>query len=83
MGLTKPQKLIKEFKTKYPFVQDEFGDYPESGKMELDNLDYARLKYNDSGEVVVENEHGNEFPVNDLSNAEIELFRDALNFDFC
>jgi len=81
MNLT--QKLIDIFKKKYPYIQDEDDEYPESDKMELDNLDSAILKYDEDGEVIVENEHGTEFPVSDLSNGEINDFIIALENDWC
>lgn len=46
----------------------------ESEKIQLDNLDWARLVFNEEGEVVVENEHGTQFPVSDLSEDEIQIF---------
>lgn len=47
----------------------------ESEKIQLDNLDWAKLVFDEeSGEVVVQNEHGTQFPVEDLSDAEIEIF---------
>lgn len=79
----KIEKLIDIFKVKYPYVQDEDGEYPESDRMELDNLDRARLKYDEEGNVVVENEHGTEFPVSDLSDDEISCFIVALENDWC
>lgn len=57
------EKLIQHFKESL-----------ESDMIELDNLDWARLKFNNDGEVVVENEHGTQFPVSDLSQAEIDIF---------
>ena len=45
-----------------------------SEKIQLDNLDYAKLVFNDFGEVVVKNEHGTHFPVSDLSEQEIDIF---------
>jgi hypothetical protein len=30
--------------------------------------------FNEDGEVVVENEHGTQFPVTDLSDTEIDIF---------
>lgn len=65
MGQTSVQKLIKAFK--------ESGDV-ESEEFELDNLDMARLVYDEDGQVVVENEHGTQFPVSDLSAEELKLF---------
>ena len=58
-----PQELIKAWK-----------DTLQSEKIELDNLDWARLVFNEEGDVVVENEHGTQFPVSDLSKTEIEIF---------
>jgi hypothetical protein len=46
----------------------------ESERIQLDNLDWARLVFNEEGEVVVRNEHGTQFPVSDLSETEIEIF---------
>jgi hypothetical protein len=48
----------------------------ESEKIELDNLDEAWLTYseNNKNEVVVENEHGTQFSVSDLSSTEIFVF---------
>jgi len=47
----------------------------ESEKIELDNLDRARLVYNfESKSVMVENEHGTQFPLSDLSQEEIDIF---------
>jgi hypothetical protein len=46
----------------------------ESEEIQLDNLDYARLVFNEDGEVVVVNEHGTQFPVTDLSDTEIDIF---------
>lgn len=63
--MNKVEKLVKAFK---------LTGLVESERIELDNLDRARLVYDESGEVVVENEHGTEFPVSDLSNGEIDVF---------
>jgi hypothetical protein len=65
------KELIDLFKEKYPMDED---DSPESGEIQLDNLDEARLIYDESGNVVVENEHGTEFPVSDLSKEEVNAF---------
>ena len=47
----------------------------EPEKIQLDNLDWARLVFSSkTGKVVVRNEHGTEFPVEDLSEEEIKLF---------
>lgn len=47
----------------------------ESEEIELDNLDSARLVYNfDSKSVMVENEHGTQFPLSDLTQQEIDIF---------
>ena len=58
-----PQELIKFWKQGL-----------ESEKIQLDNLDWARLVFNEEGEVVVENEHATQFPVSDLSENEIQIF---------
>lgn len=58
------KELIKYFKSTL-----------ESERIQLDNLDWAKLVFDkETGEVVVENEHGTQFPVKDLSEQEIELF---------
>jgi len=48
----------------------------ESEKIELDNLDEARLvlKEGSTTEIEVENEYGTRFPVSDLSNEEVKVF---------
>jgi hypothetical protein len=46
----------------------------ESERIQLDNLDWAKLVFDKNGDVVVRNEHGTEFPVSDLSENEIEIF---------
>lgn len=49
------KELIKYFKSTL-----------ESEKILLDNLNWAKLVFNEqTGEVVVENEHGVQFPVSD------------------
>jgi hypothetical protein len=58
-------KLIKAFKAT---------KLTESNEIELDNLDFARLVYNEENEVVVENEHGTQFEVSDLSKEEVRIF---------
>lgn len=58
------KELIKYFKSTL-----------ESEKIQLDNLDWAKLVFDEkTGEVVVENEHGTQFPVEDLSDEEMEIF---------
>lgn len=58
------QELIKHFKFSL-----------ESEEVQLDNLDWAKLIFDEeTGEVVVENEHGTQFSVEDLSEKEIEIF---------
>lgn len=60
----KAEELIKRFKSTL-----------ESERIQLDNLDWAKLVFDEeTGEVVVENEHGTCFPVEDLSEEEIEIF---------
>jgi hypothetical protein len=52
----------------------------ESEEVQLENLDSARLVYNfDSKSVVVENEHGTQFPLSDLSQQEIDTFYFNIN----
>jgi len=65
--MNKIEKLIKLFKN---------SGEDESEQIELDNLDEACLTYdeNDPNNVVVENEHGTQFPISDLSEAEIDIF---------
>ena len=50
----------------------------KSKKIQLDNLDWVFLTFNKQGIVVVENEHGTQFPISDLSKQEIELFYNNL-----
>lgn len=59
------EELIKKFKSNL-----------QSDKIQLDNLDWARLVFDEEGEVVVENEHGTQFPIDDLSQIELEIFMD-------
>ena len=42
------------------------------GKFELDNLDWAELVEGDNG-ICVENEHGTQFSISELSNAELDV----------
>lgn len=54
---------------------DYFKSTIESEKVQLDNLDWAKLVFDKTtGEVVVENEHGTQFPVESLSDTEIQIF---------
>lgn len=46
----------------------------ESDKIELDNLDWARLVRVSGDEVKVRNEHGTLFSPNELSNEEVRIF---------
>jgi hypothetical protein len=64
------QKLTKAFLNSGNVKDDE------SEKIELDNLDRARLvlKKGSRKEIEVENEHGTRFPISDLSKAEVEIF---------
>jgi len=48
-------------------------------KIELDNLDSASLIIED-GEVVVENEHGTTFDLDELTNVELECFHSILGY---
>jgi len=47
----------------------------ESKEIQLDNLDKAKLVFNKQGEVVVENEHGVQFGIEELTENEINLFK--------
>jgi len=62
------------------FFDSETVQDGESEKIELDNLDMARLvlKEGSKTEIEVENEHGTRFPISDLSKAEIEIFLTVL-----
>jgi hypothetical protein len=46
----------------------------ESEWIQLDNLDEAKLVFDENGDVVVENEHGTQFHVRYLSDAELDTF---------
>jgi len=61
-----PLQLIDKFKSKV-----------SSEKVQLDNLDYAKLVFN-GDEVVVENEHGTRFSVDSLSARELKIFYDNI-----
>ena len=52
----------------------EWKETIESEWITLDNLDEAKLVFNNEGDVVVENEHGTQFPVSDLSDIELDIF---------
>lgn len=71
MKLTKAQKLINLFKA---------SGLEESEQIQLDNLDEAKLVYSDKeeGKVMVENEHGTLFEVDELSKEEINIFDSVL-----
>lgn len=55
-------------------IIDRFKESIESEKIELDNLDWAKLVFNKEGDLVVENEHGTQFDIEDLSKKEMEVF---------
>lgn len=69
------KKLTKAFLSSKALDEDG-----ESEKIELDNLDWARLvlKEGSSTEIEVENEHGTRFPISDLSKTEIKIFLTVL-----
>jgi hypothetical protein len=46
----------------------------ESEWIQLDNLDEAKLVFDKEGNVVVENEHGTQFSVEELSEMELQVF---------
>lgn len=60
----KLQKVVDLFK--------KSGDL-ESEKIQLDNLDWAKLTYDGNHDVVVENEYGTQFSVEDLSEEELDI----------
>jgi hypothetical protein len=66
----KMNKVIKLFK--------ESG-LEDTEKIELDNLTRAKLVYDEQHNVVVENEYGTQFPVDDLSIGELNVFIYVLN----
>lgn len=54
--------------------------FTESGEIELDNLDWAKLVYDeDTKSLMVENEQGSRFGLDDLSESEIGVFEFELN----
>lgn len=55
-------------------LKQHFLNSIESFKIQLDNLDYAKLVFNDKGELVVENEYSTQFSIEELTEEEIELF---------
>lgn len=80
--MKKVEKLIKKFKAAYELNKGklEADERYESGKIELDNLTWARLVIEPSHdglggyEVWVENEYGTQFEVSELSDMEISIF---------
>jgi hypothetical protein len=65
-------KLFNEIKS----IDREF---TETGEIELDNLDWATLVLNNNNQIVVENEHGTQFGLEELSESEMGLFEFELN----
>jgi len=55
-------------------IIDRFLESKESENIQLDNLDYAKLVFNKDRQVVIENEHGTQFDIEELSNSEKEVF---------
>lgn len=50
-------------------------EFTESGEIELDNLDFAKLVYDEETDsILVENEHGTRFDLNELSDTELGIF---------
>lgn len=50
-------------------------EFTESGEIELDNLDFAKLVYDEETDsILVENEHGTRFDLNELSESELGIF---------
>ena len=64
-NMTQEENLINLFKNT---------GLSETEWIQLDNLDEARLAYDEDKQVVVENEHGSFFPVEDLTSQEMEIF---------
>ena len=54
-------------------------EFTETGEIELDNLDWATLVLNNNNQIVVENEHGTQFKIEELSESEMGLFEFELN----
>ena len=65
------QKLTKAF-----FESKKIDEDGESEKIELDNLDEARLvlKEGSTTEIEVENEHGTRYSTSELSDEETKIF---------
>lgn len=66
---------IEEKLTK-AFLKSDKIEGGESEKIELDNLDRAKLvlKQGSKKEIEVENEHGTRFGISELSKTEIDIF---------
>ena len=54
-------------------IVEKFLETKESEKIQLDNLDWAKLVFNSDSKLVMENEHGTQFDINDLSEIEREV----------
>ena len=55
-------------------------EFTESGEIELDNLDWAKLVYDENSKsIMVENEHGSRFDLDNLSESEMGVFVFELN----
>jgi hypothetical protein len=46
----------------------------ESEKIQLNNLDWAKLVLDENDEVLIQNEHGSKYDVDELDNDELKLF---------
>jgi hypothetical protein len=57
-------------------------EFEESYEIELDNLDKAKVIYNDGWGYVVENEHGSHFPLAGLSKGEQHTFAFVLMLEY-
>ncbi len=80
-NMKKVNKLVKMFLAKYETEKEFLDDERfESDKIELDNLDWARLVAEPNHDglgsiiIIVENEHGSLFDVSELSSIEIDIF---------
>lgn len=54
-------------------IRDMFLKSPLDIRFQLDNLDWAILEVDEYEEVVVRNEHGIIFPLEDLSEVELKI----------
>jgi hypothetical protein len=65
-SITSREQLINSIKKRFSFHVE----YP---KIELDNLDWIELVLSKEGDLVVENEHGTQFNLDELSDSELQI----------